>query len=331
MDSFWSLLPLDLIYKEMDYLNSKKHFESFAGDSHIKKKYWENDDFWQNLFIQKFSSNIKLRKNETIKSQYINDIEEWFKVNKQKKIEKILKFCTKRGYEKLFFSYIDQKHIDFSQILISYPSRLGFLGQLMQDSCKIENLTLIKYLHKFSPKTNSIEFKTYDHVNHSEIVHIMLNGLNAEHVLSYGIDFKNINVVKYAVEEMGCRKNYITNINICEAVRSNSLTIVQYLHQNGSDIHINNEEPLVIAVIHKRISIIQYLIDNKANINVAIRHAREYDRKSAISVLEKILQSSNKNIKLNENKQSTCQAKNKSGNPCSRKSTNGSNFCWQHC
>ena len=413
--SYWSLLPMDLIYKQVEYFDTKKHFASFCGDPYIREKFYkdENSHLWKTLFHQNFSLEMKLRKNETIMSRYLKEKEGWNKIKKQKDIYFKLHFCAKRGYEKLFFSFIEQNEIDLKDLYVSETMSHDNFDDLLIIACKSGNLPIVNYLLQYPPNdgktvsynitlppirpgmgpiTIPVERESLFNIQtilemSSDFGHLHLvkyaleNKANIHHkcelALMYAIGGNNLNIVKYLVEK-GADVKDGNSKSLQIAIDVNNLTIFKYLHKNGADIHTHSEGPLRRAAFIKCMPIVHYIIKHGGDVSLAIQNAREFDENDAISVLRPFLSptsSPSKIIKktsrakkekskipivftpqidnsnplvsndVNEPKEvkdmkefvesilgkSTCQGKNKSGKQCSRKSTNGSNFCWQHC
>lgn len=63
------------------------------------------------------------------------------------------------------------------------------------------------------------------------------------------------NTNKYALNKLGT------------AVINGDLKRIKELMKDGYDIHYNNEEPLLLAILNGRLPVVKFLIENNANIN----------------------------------------------------------------
>lgn len=60
---------------------------------------------------------------------------------------------------------------------------------------------------------------------------------------------------------------------IIEAAYFGRLDVVRYLHENGADIHVYDEDPLHKAIVNNHINIVKYLCHNGVNIHVCCNYA----------------------------------------------------------
>lgn len=111
--------------------------------------------------------------------------------------------------------------------------------------------------------------------------------LDIENAAFHALDQKHLDIVKFLVfqhPEIPKKAGYF----IVHTAREGQLEAFSFLHQNGADIRLNNDEPLVEASRYGHTSIIKYLVENGIDIttnNQAIRKAAKYNRLDTVKYL----------------------------------------------
>lgn len=61
---------------------------------------------------------------------------------------------------------------------------------------------------------------------------------------------------------------------VMKAARADKYDALVYLHEQGADIHVQDELPLIIGIFNQNMDIIEYLVENNADVNVNNEHGR---------------------------------------------------------
>jgi hypothetical protein len=152
---------------------------------------------------------------------------------------------------------------------------IGKGGKITDDAItyasKNGHLEVIKYLIGKGGKITDDAMNTSSKNCHLEVLKYFIE--KTRKIPSYGIDYasksfcsseKKLEVIKYFVEK-GVK---ITIDAIKYAINNNNLSIIQYFIENGFNINYNNDEILIYCARWDRKDILDFLIENKANINV---------------------------------------------------------------
>ena len=333
--SRWKEIPSDIIRLQFDYLKTPKDIEAFCGDSYIYEKFCqdENGSFWQYLFHRDFSNDIKLRKGETVKSQYLADTTNFMKL---KNDNNILRLASKLGYEKIilklnlkkisleiledvFYRAIESGSL--STVKIFYELGLDFELPLLTWALYAENMSIINYF-----------IEQGEHLTYHEYANL----------LTQFVLIENLPMIKYVIENRDIFLSKDTIIHeqdaeneaFIQAVGRGFLPIVKYLLDLGVDIHFQKEKALREAVLYRQNPMALFLIDNGSDVLVALQESeRLKDHFYVISFLRKYLRSK---VPKSKNKESVsdistkCMGITKTGKPCTRNASDGSPYCFQH-
>lgn len=78
-------------------------------------------------------------------------------------------------------------------------------------------------------------------------------------------------LVRYMVEKKQVRADCQESIGLVIAAKEGRAKTVRYLIKKGADVHVNNEEPLVIACENERWDTAKALVENGANMFIAYK------------------------------------------------------------
>ena len=183
-----------------------------------------------------------------------------------------VKYFVEKG-EKILNNAINWASLGGHLEVIEYL--IGKGGKITDDAItyasKNGHLEVIKYLIGKGGKITDDAMNTSSKNCHLEVLKYFI--VKTRKIPSYGIDYasksfcsseKKLEVIKYFVEK-GVK---ITIDAIKYAINNNNLSIIQYFIENGFNINYNNDEILIYCARWDRKDILDFLIENKANINV---------------------------------------------------------------
>lgn len=132
-------------------------------------------------------------------------------------------------------------------------------------------LSIVTYIDKLKTEYN-YEYKG----NGSPELEYLLRQILPHPLYDYGIKDKllyainngNFPIVKYLTETVNRITNYDKSLALGWAAEDGYLSIVEYLVQQGADIHNEKDYALRLAIENRHFSVVKYLVENKANVNV---------------------------------------------------------------
>ena len=174
----------------------------------------------------------------------------------------------------------DDMFLSIPNDVISWASRYGnleFVKYFVKKGEKILNnaiswaslnghLEVIKYLIEKGGKIGIDSIKNASLGGHLEVIKY-LNGKGGkitDDAITYASKNGHLEVIKYLIGK-GVK---ITIDAIKYAIYNDNLSIVQYFIENGFNVNYNNDEILIYCARWDRKDILDFLIENKANINV---------------------------------------------------------------
>ena len=174
----------------------------------------------------------------------------------------------------------DDMFLSIPNNVISWASRYGnleFVKYFVEKGEKILNnaiswaslhghLEVIKYLIEKGGKIGIDSIKNASLGGHLEVIKYLIGkgGKITDDAIPYASKNGHLEVIKYFVEK-GVK---ITIDSIKYAIYNDNLSIVQYFIENGFNVNYNNDEILIYCARWNRKDILDFLIENKANINV---------------------------------------------------------------
>jgi ankyrin repeat protein len=174
----------------------------------------------------------------------------------------------------------DDMFLSIPNDVISWASRYGnleFVKYFVKKGEKILNnaiswaslnghLEVIKYLIEKGGKIGIDSIKNASLGGHLEVIKY-LNGKGGkitDDAITYASKNGHLEVIKY----LNGKGGKITIDAIKYAIYNDNLSIVQYFIENGFNVNYNNDEILIYCARWDRKDILDFLIENKANINV---------------------------------------------------------------
>lgn len=174
----------------------------------------------------------------------------------------------------------DDMFLSIPNDVISWASRYGnleFVKYFVEKGYKILNnaiswaslgghLEVIEYLIEKGGKIGIDSIKNASLGGHLEVIKYLIKKRCkiTDDAIPYASKNGHLEVIKYFVEK-GVK---ITIDSIKYAIYNDNLSIVQYFIENGFNINYNNDEILIYCARWNRKDILDFLIENKANINV---------------------------------------------------------------
>lgn len=143
----WNYIPLDLIEEQFMYLNTARDIENFCEDSAVYKRVCQNENgrIWRQLFYRDFSDTIKLREDETIKSQYLKDKSKIENYNEMEKFGLAINNEYEHVINNLDYTKLTQKNIynAFRRTLkTGNTNKIIFLIENLSKNIKIDEAIL---------------------------------------------------------------------------------------------------------------------------------------------------------------------------------------------
>lgn len=174
----------------------------------------------------------------------------------------------------------DDMFLSIPNDVISWASRYGnleFVKYFVEKGYKILNnaiswaslgghLEIIEYLIEKGGKIGIDSIKNASLGGYLEVIKYLIKKRCkiTDDAITYASKNGHLEVIKYLVEK-GVK---ITIDAIKYAINNNNLSIIQYFIENGFNINYNNDEILIYCARWNRKYILDFLIENKANINV---------------------------------------------------------------
>ena len=174
----------------------------------------------------------------------------------------------------------DDMFLSIPNDVISWASRYGnleFVKYFVEKGYKILNnaiswaslgghLEVIKYLIEKGGKIGIDSIKNASLGGHLEVIKYLIGkgGKITDDAITYASKNGHLEVIKYLIGKGG----KITIDAIKYAIYNDNLSIVQYFIENGFNVNYNNDEILIYCARWDRKDILDFLIENKANINV---------------------------------------------------------------
>ena len=86
--------------------------------------------------------------------------------------------------------------------------------------------------------------------------------------MKWAIQYNNFEIIKTIIESGKIDIHYDNDVFIRYAcdVDNPNLQIIKYLTEKGAYIHVDNDEPILIAALMRRKKIVDYLIENGSKI-----------------------------------------------------------------
>ena len=174
----------------------------------------------------------------------------------------------------------DDMFLSIPNDVISWASRYGnleFVKYFVEKGYKILNnaiswaslgghLEIIEYLIEKGGKIGIDSIKNASLGGHLEVIKYLIKKRCkiTDDAITYASKNGHLEVIKYFVE-----KGVKIKIDAIKyAINNNNLSIIQYFIENGFNINYNNDEILIYCARWNRKDILDFLIENKANINV---------------------------------------------------------------
>ena len=269
MNSRFGGLPLDILQKELRYIENTRDMETFCQDPYIYEKICkdENGYIWRELWKRDLSEEIQLDEGYSVYSQYMKDKNQIENFLIDEDYEDLLLFAAEHGYEKI----IDNLNLNDFNEQIFYSA--------LKNASDWGNLLALKSL--FKRKIN----------------------------LRAGLNF----------------------LLLLSPIGGGYLPIVQYLVEQGADIHFHSERPLSMAIYYGHYNIAKYLMEQCADINIMMRDVNDHDIPSINNFLNWY---KHQNVEipvrcqsLNPRKQWGCRKRPDGSTYCCSMSANGQIYC----
>ena len=316
MTSRWEGVPLDILYQQVDYLETPKQIKDFCGDPYIHEKLCKdpNGEIWQYLYKRDLSNKIqvypKFHPYETIQQVYLRDKEKYGKMKDD--INKF-KAANSDGYEKI----LENMKLDISKIA---PSAIEQF--LWSDILRSKETTYAYILEKVLT-----------------LLPDLYNNENLNSDFKFANNQNNLGIMMYLLENYN---NDIFDINqaLVSASGRNATDTVKYLLEKGADVHYNNDEPLrkalELAIRYANegglnVPIIDVLLENGADFNIILDEIEKNPRLKRF--LEKYTSTFKKlasEYTYKSEDLTRCTGMTKLGRQCCRKISDGSQYCFQH-
>ena len=299
MTSRWEGIPLDILYQQVDYLNTPKQIQDFCGDPYVYEKLCKDPDgeIWKYLYQRDLSDEIVLKRGDSIMSKYLREKE---KLNKLRGNSRRFEFGADNEYIKIL------ENIDLTTIPKS------FLGKLLFRSILNNRFYTVKYL-----------------LDNYNIIDDPAFPINFDELLEIAAGNGYLRIVQYLIE------NFPDSMDIGQGLTSaageSKLSIVRYLLEQGADVHYDNEKPLRSAANSKNLKEIKTLIRNGADINKAMNVARNLREWDIYDYLRSILPEIEKRkLPTKTIGSPRCTQITKAGTQCCRAASDESPYCFQH-
>jgi len=178
-----------------------------------------------------------------------------------------VKYFVKKG-EKILNNAISWASLNGHLEVIKYLIEKG--GKIGIDSIKNASLgghlEVIKYLNGKGGKITDDAITYASKNGHLEVIKYLIGkGIKiTDDAIIYASKNGHLEVIKYLIGK-GVK---ITIDAIKYAIYNDNLSIVQYFIENGFNVNYNNDEILIYCARWDRKDILDFLIENKANINV---------------------------------------------------------------
>lgn len=281
--SLWQYVPLDLLHLQVFYLEDPNDILKFCEDGYVKEKLCKNDNshIWYELYYHNFSDWISLEKGETIMSQYLKDKKILFTKNFDvndcpcgfifQKWEpdlnvKLFYFLSKRGYDKLL-SKLDASKI-FNEELYN-----AFLL-----ASKYGHLHLVEYLANMGAKDlpavwcAQVEAARMGHL--SVVKYLCENEIfcSASNAMVAALEEGHLSVIKYLHNfelQRGSKYSFVSGEQILTyGILKNSIEMIEYGIENGANINnpIFGQLPIIKAIVSGNLQIVQFLVEKGANL-----------------------------------------------------------------
>ena len=208
-------------------------------------------------------------------SYFMDDVE--YPPEKEPNIEQLIR---DGDFDIVRYFIEDDMFLSIQNDVISWASRYGnldFVKYFVEKGYKILNnaiswaslnghLEIIEYLIGKGGKIGIDSIKNASLGGHLEVIKYLIGkgGKITDDAIPYASKNGHLEVIKYFVEK-GVK---ITIDSIKYAIYNDNLSIVQYFIENGFNVNYNNDEILIYCARWDRKDILDFLIENKANINV---------------------------------------------------------------
>lgn len=268
--SRWEALPLDILYLEIEYLDTYEDIELFcSSDSYLDEKICQDPDgkFWQNLFKQTLSEDINLDSDETVMSKYVKDKQKIKDLIEEGAIDKsydikgfpqyyqLYTFIAEKGYVKLLDNIFTGKDLKSLYKLKEIPFSLEVLDFMLFDAIEAGSLSMVKYLVEHSANLHAYNDVIMDDILFSPHVEILEYVINSQYANNINSLQEFINKRKYndeldaikskqkvfIIDQLNKNNIEIVKQNIPNIVELDNLPLLNFLVKKG--IHINIDDP----------------------------------------------------------------------------------------
>ena len=307
-NSFLTKLPLDLLIKQIDYIDTIKDFQKFCFDSTIFKKLCqdENGVIWKFLYHRDFSLEIKLDKDYSIMTQYLLDkqffrqiFREYINTHENDTLfllrQKMFLTAVEKGYE-ILVSYIlkhftidvqliyrgmdiacKNNHYSILKILFEKDTYNPSLSEtdLILLAANSGSLLIVKYLVNKGLIPNSEALRYSILHNHFDVVKYLIEECNiqvSDDMLNMPVSRGHLSMVEYLVKH-GANPRYNSDGMFHSAASNGQIDMLKYLMVLGADIHSNNEKALLLSSREGRFEVVQFLIENGSDLHTDNEHA----------------------------------------------------------
>lgn len=247
--SRWQLLPLDILYQQIDYLEDIKDVINFCADPYIYEKICKdgNGFIWKNLFNKYLSNTIILNEKISVMARYAYDMGQLKEFELQNDYLPLLKFLGIKGYEQYLNKWLKESDFWNEDCCIDITPSLD-------SACEYGHLHYVKWM--------------------VENCNIDLESLNSG--LEISAQFGHLSILQYLIKN-GADIHTYADIALRIATKKGHLEMVEYLVNNGADVNTCQGECLRFSSGNGHLSVVKFLIKKGANVqelhNFALRCA----------------------------------------------------------
>lgn len=144
----------------------------------------------------------------------------------------------------------------------------GDIDMVFIDAVDLQNVDIIDKLYKtYHVKNNNDILESVIMSGNKDIINLAIqngNNLIISDLFKLAIQYNNLNIVKYLVEE----KNAKINDGLITASDYNNLDMVKYFISKGADVKYRLYKAFNFALERSHLKIVKYLLENGIDINI---------------------------------------------------------------
>ena len=307
--SRWEELPLDVLYQQILSLEDPSQIFEFCYDPYINSKICQdkNGVIWKLLFQRDLSEFPVLKVKENLMDRYIEAIQKIKKLN----TAQLSYFAAENGYEKLIQeihpSDLSLSELDTALLGAANKGHIKIVKYLIENGADIHSSGEGALL--LATEKGYLEVVKYL-IEHGSDIHA-----NDNEALRLAAESGHLDIVKYLINILTLEKNS---------------TLGQISPKEEENVDFINDA-LRLAAYNARLKVVIYLLENGANIKIALDIAKQTKNKRLGNMLTKMLQKSTpKKEEILKQTNIQCLGTTKSGQRCCRKTKDGQSFCWSH-